>query len=171
MTTSLTERFRLWFAYEKDAHHKTLLSLQTVPVEQKSSPSFAKALTLFAHIMLARKMWLYRFGVLSEGIDDFFPQGLAVETVATLAEEVHKIWDGYLEKLDDKELERIFAYKSLDNGRFRNSIEEILTQLFGHSWYHRGQIAQLVKSLGGTPAVTDFVYWSREQIADVDEIA
>ncbi|MFL6198680.1 MAG: DinB family protein [Thermoanaerobaculia bacterium] len=40
----------------------------------------------------------------------------------------------------------------------------ILTQLFGHSWYHRGQIAQLVRALGAEPAVTDFVFWSREAL-------
>jgi uncharacterized damage-inducible protein DinB len=44
----------------------------------------------------------------------------------------------------------------------RNSIEDILTQLFGHSCYHRGQIAQLLRSIGAEPAVTDFVFWTRE---------
>ena len=40
----------------------------------------------------------------------------------------------------------------------------ILTQLYGHSLYHRGQIAMLVKQAGGQPAMTDFVYWCREKI-------
>ena len=33
-----------------------------------------------------------------------------------------------------------------------------------HSWYHRGQIATLVRALGAEPAVTDFVFWSRELV-------
>jgi DinB family len=36
------------------------------------------------------------------------------------------------------------------------------TQLFGHSSYHRGQIATLVRTAGGEPAATDYIYWCRE---------
>ncbi|HEY7544618.1 MAG TPA: DinB family protein [Blastocatellia bacterium] len=61
---------------------------------------------------------------------------------------------------------RVFEYSSLDGGRFRNSVEDILTQLFGHSLYHRGQIALLLRSIEAEPAATDFVYWSREAIQD-----
>jgi uncharacterized damage-inducible protein DinB len=162
----MTERFRRWFDYEKDAHSKTLASLETVPANQRLLPAFQKAIDLFAHIVTARRMWLYRFGVASEPVLDLFPQNLDLESLPALAEAMHKIWDDYLETLNDQELARVFAYQSLDSSRFRNTIEEILTQLFGHSLYHRGQIAQLVKTLGGQAAITDFVYWSRVPILD-----
>ena len=58
----------------------------------------------------------------------------------------------------------MFEYQSLDGPWFRNSVEDILTQLFGHSWYHRGQIAALIRALGEEPAVTDFVFWARDLI-------
>ena len=58
----------------------------------------------------------------------------------------------------------MFEYQSLDAGRFRNRIEDILAQLYGHSWYHRGQIACWSAPAGGEPAVTDFVYWCREPV-------
>ena len=67
-------------------------------------------------------------------------------------------------KLTDETIDQTFEYQSLDAGRFRNRIEEILTQLYGHSLYHRGQIAILVKQAGGKPAATDFVYWCRESL-------
>ena len=70
----------------------------------------------------------------------------------------------YLSKITDDEIGRTFEYLSLDAGRFRNRIEDILTQLFGHSWYHRGQIAMLVRAAGGEPAITDLVYWCREPV-------
>ena len=60
---------------------------------------------------------------------------------------------------------RELEYQSLDAGRFRNRIEDILTQLFGHSWYHRGQIAMLIRAAGGEPAVTDLIFWCREPIS------
>ncbi|MBI3651501.1 MAG: DinB family protein [Acidobacteria bacterium] len=163
----MTDRFRRWFEYEKEAHAKTFLSLQTVPEAQRASTEFHKAVRLFAHLVAARKLWLYRFGVSTEPIDELFPQAVALENLEALAAQMHALWDDYLARLDDEELERVFEYQSLDSARFRNSIEEILTQLFGHSLYHRGQIAQLVKNLSGQPAVTDFVYWSRVPVNDV----
>jgi uncharacterized damage-inducible protein DinB len=37
----------------------------------------------------------------------------------------------------------------------------VLTQLFGHAWYHRGQIAQLVAELGGKAVDTDYIFWCK----------
>ena len=75
---------------------------------------------------------------------------------------VRKSWADYLARADDGELARVCEYQSLDAGRFRSRVEDILAQLFGHSWYHRGQIAMLVRAAGGEPAVTDLIYWCRE---------
>lgn len=77
---------------------------------------------------------------------------------------MHERWSDYLGSLDDEKLARVFESRSNEGERFRNRIEDLLTQLFGHSSYHRGQIASIVRSLGGEPAVTDYVYWSRESL-------
>jgi Uncharacterized protein conserved in bacteria len=160
------ERYRRWFDYEKDAHAKVLASFDAVPEDKRATPEYQKAVSLFAHMMLARRLWLYRFGILTEGPREFFPQNVALDTVKAMAEEMHAAWSAYFERLDEAELARIFEYRALDGPRFRNSIEDILTQLFGHSWYHRGQIALLLRQAGDEPAVTDFVFWSREFIGE-----
>jgi uncharacterized damage-inducible protein DinB len=121
-------------------------------------------MTIMAHIMAARQLWLFRFGVSAEKPKDFFPTGLSLPDVIERVEQVHTAWSGYLGRLSDSDLARTFDYESLDGGRFRNTVEDILTQLFGHSWYHRGQIATLVRAGGGEPAITDFVFWTREPI-------
>jgi uncharacterized damage-inducible protein DinB len=77
---------------------------------------------------------------------------------------MHGEWDDYLAGLGDAELDRVFEYRALEGDRFRNRVEDIVTQLFGHSWYHRGQIASLVRELGGEPAATDYVFWVREPV-------
>jgi uncharacterized damage-inducible protein DinB len=164
MSTHITDRFRRWFEYEKDAHQKTIASLLAAPADKRSHPSYQKAVDLFAHIAAARLMWLFRFGIISESPRELFPQQVAVESLSSLAEEIHSAWTSYLERLDDAEIGRVFEYQSLDGPRFTNSVEDILTQLFGHSWYHRGQIAQLLRQIDCQPAATDFVFWSREAI-------
>ncbi len=157
-------RYRRWFEYEKDTHAKVLASLEAVPPAARSHPAFGAAVDLFAHLFAARRLWLHRFGVLDERPREFFPAGVSVEDVAREMASVHAVWSAYFARLDAAELERVFEYQSLDAGRFRSSVDDILAQLFGHSWYHRGQIASRLRTMGATPASTDFVFWSRETL-------
>ena len=159
------DRYRRWFDYERDAHAKVVASLETVPAANRSSRECRKAVDLLAHIVAARLVWLFRLGVAPRP-----PEGGLSDTGVDLADVVRRLadvqaaWADYLARLDDAELGRVFEYQSYDAGRFRNRVEDILTQLFGHSWYHRGQIAMLVRAAGGEPAVTDLIYWCREAV-------
>ena len=58
-------------------------------------------------------------------------------------------------------LDRI-SYANTKGQTFDNSVAEVLEHILMHSMYHRGQIAILVKSEGGTPAVTDYVAYLRK---------
>ena len=164
MSSTQVKQYRRWFEYEKDAHAKVVRSLESVPAERRSMREFRRAVTLLGHLTAARRVWLCRLGIISEMPTSFFPED--IDLVATVAElqAIQGHWDAYLARLTDEELGRTFEYKSLDAGRFRNRVEDILAQLFGHSSYHRGQIAMLVRAAGGEPAVTDLIYWCREPI-------
>jgi uncharacterized damage-inducible protein DinB len=164
MAQALADRYRRWFEYECDSHAKVLASLEAVPAAQRSTPAFQKAVSLMAHIAAARQMWLFRFGVGKELPREFFPEGLGLSELARGVAEAQAAWLMYLGRLDEREIARVFEYRSYEGQWFRNTIEDILTQLFGHSWYHRGQIAALLRSLGSEPPVTDFVFWTREPI-------
>lgn len=166
---SMSDRFRRWFDYEKDSHAKVLASLQAVPAHLRDSQEYEKAVSLLAHLVLARWLWLVRLGVAppekapSEP-EAFFPRDVAVTDLPGQVAEMEEAWEAFLARLDDAEVSRVFEYRALDGAGFRNTIEDILTQLFGHSLYHRGQIALLLRGLGAEPAVTDFVYWTREAL-------
>lgn len=165
--TSMSERYRRWFRYEKDVHGATIRSLATVPEARRAQPGFQKAIDLVAHIATARALWLYRFGVASEGpstVEDLFPKGVPLESLEGRLAAVESAWASYFSELDEEELGRVFEYRSTEGLRYRNRVEDLLTQLFGHSWYHRGQVAALVRGLGGEPAETDFVFWTRERV-------
>lgn len=167
----MIERYRRWFEYEKDAHAQTLASLETVPAERRSEEGYQKALTFFAHMMAARRLWLYRLGAYAEAPKDFFPKDVTLAELHEQSAHVNAIWTEYLSRLEEAHIAKPFEYRSLDGNPFRNVIEDIFTQLFGHSWYHRGQIALLVRMLGGTPAATDFVFWTREALGKTEEPA
>ncbi|OLE55681.1 MAG: hypothetical protein AUG51_01720 [Acidobacteria bacterium 13_1_20CM_3_53_8] len=142
-----------------------MASLAAAPVELRASEKFQKAIDLMAHIVAARRMWLWRFGVLEqESSPELFPRENSITELPALLVEMESGWSEFLDGLTDEAIARSFEYQSYEGPRFRNTIEDILTQLFGHSWYHRGQIAQLLRSIGAEPAVTDFVFWTREPV-------
>jgi uncharacterized damage-inducible protein DinB len=58
-------------------------------------------------------------------------------------------------------LARTLAWDAADGRRYQWDVEGILTQTFGHAWYHRGQIAQLVAGLGGKAVDTDYILWCK----------
>jgi uncharacterized damage-inducible protein DinB len=164
MPNPLTTRYCRWFDYEKDAHAKVVASLESVPPDRRGSAEFRKAVDLLAHISGARRLWLCRLGIAPPAPGNLFPTDANLDDVIVQLHQVQELWTNYLNTLTDSDLDRVFEYQSLDAGSFRNRVEDILTQLFGHSWYHRGQIARLVRASGGQPAATDFVFWCREPV-------
>jgi uncharacterized damage-inducible protein DinB len=164
MATENINRYRRWFEYEQDAHAKVLASFNSVPTERRETPEFRKAVAILAHVVAARRVWLGRLGVIPTAPGSLFPDDPQLDQVTDSWNEVKKLWSDFLQSADDAALAREFAYQSLDSGRFRNRLEDILAQLFGHSSYHRGQIAMLIRASGGEPAITDLIYWCREPV-------
>jgi uncharacterized damage-inducible protein DinB len=165
MLPTLLDQYRRWFEYEKDSHRKVLAALETVPTEHRGSEAFRKAMSLMGHIVAARRMWLFRFGASTTRPHELFPSDVTREQLLAELESMEIGWSQYLQRLDGNELSRAFEYKSIDSGWFRSTVVDILTQLHGHSLYHRGQIAALIRAAGGQPVETDFVFWSREPIS------
>lgn len=161
---SSADRYRRWFEYERDAHDKVVRSLETVPADRRASPEYKRALGIFGHLAAARLIWLHRLGLTSDRPASFFPENVELADLVATLRDVQDRWAAHLGGLTDAEIDRVFEYQALDGKRFRNRIEDILTQLYGHSLYHRGQIAMLVRTAGGEPAATDFVYWCREAV-------
>jgi uncharacterized damage-inducible protein DinB len=163
--TGTADRFRRWFGYEQDAHAKVLASLATVPADRRDGAEYKRAVAIFAHLVGARHVWLYRLGAVPDPPAVLFPENPDLAAVAADWEGLRRKWADYLAAATDADLARVFDYRSFDGHPFRNTIEDVLAHLFTHSAYHRGQIATLVKAAGGTPAATDFVYWCREPAA------
>lgn len=164
MADGLPDRFRRWFEYERDAYARAFESLATVPEDRRSGPEYRKAVDLLAHIVSARRNWLCRLGGGDSLAGPVFPQGARMEEIASQWDEAVERWTIYLDRLDDAELARVAEYRLSDGTPCRNVAEDLLVQLYGHSHYHRGQIAMLVRAAGGEPAATDFIHWLRRGV-------
>ena len=159
---NLADRFRQWYDYERDCNAKSLAMLESVPAERRTAAEFEKAVGRMAHLAAARRRWLNRLGHLAES-PGMFPIGTKLADLPKLVADTEAAWVAYLNKLDDRELARALEWQAADGRRYRWNVEGVLTQTFGHAWYHRGQIAQLVALLGGKAVDTDYIFWCKLQ--------
>jgi len=157
---SLADRFRRWYEYERACNAKSFVMLASVPVEHRSAAEFQKAVDRMAHLVAARRRWLHRLGHWPEA-PGLFPQGAALTDLSALVADTEAAWVAYLSRLDGVELARELEWEVADGRRYRWDVEGVLTQVFGHAWYHRGQIAQLVAGLGGKAVDTDYIFWCK----------
>jgi uncharacterized damage-inducible protein DinB len=159
---SLSDRFRSWYVFEQACNAKALEMLNSVPDERRSEAKYQKALDKMAHLVAARRRWLYRLGEWPEQSPPF-PEGTALESLPGMVAEIERAWSDYLAKLTDIDLASPVEYTFTDGRRLRWHVEGILTQMHGHAYYHRGQIAQLVVELGGKLIDTDFVFLAEDK--------
>ncbi len=157
---TLADRFRRWYEYERDCNAKSLAMLDSVPEERRITPEFQKAVDRMAHLVAARLRWLNRLGQWAD-LPEVFPQGTKLSDLPGKIAAAEEAWVQYLRGLDELELAREFEWQLPDGKRYRWNVEGVLTQVFGHAWYHRGQIAQLVAGLGGKAVDTDYIFWSK----------
>jgi uncharacterized damage-inducible protein DinB len=157
---SLADRFRRWYDYERNCNAAVLAMLASVPVDRRGAPEFQKAVDKTAHLVAARRRWLHRLGHWPE-TPGLFPQGNKLDDLPKQVADTEAAWVAYLSRLDDADLAHEFEYAAADGKRYRWDVEGVLTQVFGHAWYHRGQIASLVAGLGGKAVDTDYVFWCK----------
>ena len=164
MPPTPVDQYRRWFEYEKDSHRKVIASLESVPEEGRASEAYRKAVSLMGHLLAARRMWLHRLVPSYERPAAIFPTDVKLEDLPAGFEAMERDWSEYLRALSDPDLDRVLTYRMREGDEYRSVLADILTQLYGHSHYHRGQIASLVRIAGGQPAITDFIFWTRQEV-------
>lgn len=123
-----------------------------------------RVLGLMSHIVGAQRLWLERL--------EQRPQSLAVWPKADLdwceaqVGELKGLWRDYLATIPAGDLMRKISYKNTKGEAWENTMEDVLTHVIMHSAYHRGQIASHMRSIGQTPAYTDFIHGVREGLLE-----
>ena len=155
---SLIERYRTFYAHEKDCNDKMLTMLESVPEAGRGDDRFQRAVNIAGHLAACRENWRT---CMDEGRQDWVPWFETQCDLATLRPRFAALeakWTDYLARLDETTLAQSFAFA--DNGEtFRIPTEVQVAQLVGHAFYHRGQVALLVDQLGGETVDTDYVDW------------
>lgn len=133
--------------------------LDSIPEEKHDLPEYKRAANLAAHLIACRVNWLNRIQAKELGVGEWWPSVASHIQLQERLSQMEAGWSEYLENLTDEEFNRDFEYVLSDGRRIRWNVRGQLMQMVGHAFYHRGQIALLVDTLGGVTVDTDYLYW------------
>ncbi len=117
-------------------------------------------LKLLSHVVLSESIWMMRLKAEDYSNKNFW-KILSITECNRLSQENSKKYSDYMKEKSENELERLIIYNNSKGIEFSNSIEDILTHIFYHSGYHRGQIAKEVRQLDKEPINTDYINFIR----------
>ncbi len=154
-----------WYRYARWANDHMFDACATLDDEALTrdlGTSFASVLGTVEHIYGADWLWLERFNGRSPST---FPARGTFRTVVEFRAAYHALDDErmrFLASLDDARLAEPLQYQNMKGTPFEYRLGDLLFHVSNHATYHRGQVMQMVKQLGGSVTSTDFLYWLPE---------
>lgn len=160
------EDIRTLYDYNAWANHRSLDAASALTTEKFLQPmgsSFGSVRDTLAHIHGAEWIWLERFQGRSPSS---LPDATRFQDIPSLRAQWNELEGrllGFVRGLKQSDLERVFEYKTLKFGVYRNPMAESLQHLVNHGTYHRGQVTTLLRQLGAQPMATDLMHFHRER--------
>jgi len=150
----LFQHYQQLVSYDEWANLEMIASLRDV-----GTPP-ARALKFMAHIIGAEHVWLARL-LRREAPLPVWPE-LDVKGCDEQTRALSSQWRNYLAGGSADLLDQTIAYKNSKGESWNSLVRDILTHVFIHSAYHRGQIAADMRQSGHVPAYTDFIHGVRQ---------
>ena len=121
----------------------------------RQSPS-AEGVHIFAHLLAAERVWGER--IAGQPVScPIWPEWTLAECEGRIAGNV----DLYRELLRERDVPEDVQYRNSRGEEFTSARTDILLHVMAHGAYHRGQISQEVRRLGGEILDTDFILFRR----------
>jgi uncharacterized damage-inducible protein DinB len=151
---NLADYLRREFAYDEWANREVLAAIRAAGSLNERS------LQLMAHILAAERVWLERLKQVPQSVPVWPKPDLA--QCETLAAELGGQWLEFLDLITAGDVSQSISYTNTKGEAWTSTIVDVLTHVIMHSAYHRGQIATHMRSIGQTPASTDFIHGVRQ---------
>jgi uncharacterized damage-inducible protein DinB len=136
------------FDYEAWANREEVARLRAL-----SAPA-PRALAIIAHIVATEWLWLSRLRGEASRLAVW--PSLTLDDCAAQLDAVSDAWRAMT--IDD---EQLVTYTNSRGETFTNRAADIVTHVFLHGAYHRGQIATVLREAGEEPAYTDYIHYVR----------
>jgi uncharacterized damage-inducible protein DinB len=150
---NLADYLRRQFAYDEWANREVLAAIRAAGSVNERS------LQLMAHIVAAERVWLERLKQVPQSVPVWPKPDL--EQCEAQAAELGGLWLEFLDLITAGDVSQSISYKNSKGEEWTSTIVDILTHVVMHSAYHRGQIASHMRTIGQTPAYTDFIHGVR----------
>jgi uncharacterized damage-inducible protein DinB len=153
------------YDYNEWANERVVRSLRELPeadYAREMGGGWPSVRATFVHIAGATDAWAERFDgkdVLALPKESDLPKLEDAVALLLRAEGKHR---AHLGTLTREKLDRSFSWKNLSGEVKTAPFWIVVRHVVNHQTYHRGQIASMVRRLGGTPIATDMVRWGIE---------
>ena len=161
----MKELLKQMAVYNVWAHKKIMDAVLSIPVEKQKAEipsSFSSLEKTILHMWDAESIWWQRMKLherLMIPSENF--KGTTVEAVNGLLSQ-SALWEGWVNNVSDNMLEHVFEFRNKKGDQIKMPIWQMLTHIFNHGTYHRGQLVNMLRQLGVKKIPqTDFSLWSR----------
>ena len=154
-------------AYNIWAHQKIMDVILSLPEEKQLAhvpSSFESLYQTILHIWDAESVWWQRMKLHERFVkpsDNF--KGTTRDVVNGLISQ-SKLWESWVSNVPDHSLDHVFEYRNNKKEQVKMPIFQMLTHVFNHGTYHRGQLINMLRQLGVDKLPqTDFSAWARKK--------
>jgi uncharacterized damage-inducible protein DinB len=155
---TIADYLRKEFAYDGWANRETLAAIRA------AGGANGRSLQWMAHLLAAERVWLDRLRQVPQSVP-VWPEA-DLEHCELESEKLTQQWHEYLELATAGDISQTISYKNTKGESWTSTIIDVLTHVVIHSAYHRGQIASHMRSIGQTPAYTDFIHGVRQGLVE-----
>lgn len=162
------EDFRTLFQFNAWANRRTMGACDSVGAEsftKRLTGSFPSVRDTLVHVMAVERVWLDRWLGTWDGS---FLKAESFPDIASVRAEWARIERellAFVSGLNEEDVNRIVPHKNSQGGEFRMPLWQLMQHLVNHGTYHRGQITNQLREVGGKPGGTDLVTFYRERDA------
>jgi uncharacterized damage-inducible protein DinB len=160
------EEVRILYDYNAWANRRQLNAASALTSEQFTKPlgsSFSSVRDTLAHICGAEWIWLERFQGRSPASLPDTTQFNDVASLQTHWNEVEARLLKFVREIKQADLDRVFEYKTLKFGVYKNPLWQSMQHVVNHGTYHRGQVTTMLRQHGAQPVLTDLMHFYRER--------
>ena len=136
------------------------MNKEIISILNNTKGNSGKILKIFSHLLKAEKIWLMRLKGEDISGEMIWPD-LTLKKCKELITENIQMYQQYFMRLKGDEIIKNLNYRNSKGQGCQTAILDILIHVIIHGSYHRGQIAMLVRNLGGNPINTDYIHYIR----------
>lgn len=133
---------------------------------QKELPSsFPSIHRTLLHMLDAESIWWQRMRLQENTIAPSATfNGTTIELAQQLLQQ-NRLWESWVLAATPAALDHVFMFYNSKREHFKQPIFQMITHVFNHGTYHRGQLVTMLRQLGVTKIPqTDFGYWALEAV-------